>query len=77
MNDINLYFKTAAHALKVRELPRTWIQGFSTALKMKETRHEVIVNGISTTFDPNVQDHIEELQVAMAIDSKKCSLSGG
>lgn len=30
---------------------------------MKEARHEIIVNGISTTFDPNIQDHVEELQV--------------
>lgn len=62
-NNIDLYFETAAHALKVREMPRTWVQGFSKTLKMKEARHEIIVNGISKTFDPNIPDHVEELQV--------------
>lgn len=62
-NNVDLFSKSAAHALKVRESPRTWVQGVSKSLTMKEARHEVIVNGISTTFDPNIHDHVEELQV--------------
>lgn len=30
---------------------------------MKELCHEIIVNGISMTFDPRIQDHLEELQI--------------
>lgn len=62
-NDIDIILQTAAHAAKVKDLPRTWIQAISMILKIKEMHHEIIVNGIPTKFDPNIKDHREGLQI--------------
>lgn len=60
-NQLVLHLENQASAKALAERQADWLPKLSTNLELKPERHAVLVHGIPTTFDPKIEDHLEDL----------------
>lgn len=60
-NQLVLHLEKQAYAKALAERQADWLPKLSTSLELKPERHAVLMHGIPTTFDPKIEDHLEDL----------------
>lgn len=62
-NNIVLHLKSQGHARSLSNKVADWLPKLSPSLEMKPARHALLVHGIPTSFDPAINNHLEDLIV--------------
>lgn len=63
-NDLVLHVETPAHAKALKDTASSWLPSLSQSLAIKPDLHAVLVHGVPTTFDPAIEEHLEDLRVS-------------